>query len=133
MLLVGVVEVDHLANVGQAESHPLAAQYPGQAGAVATRIDARKALPFRRDQPFILVEAQGARGDAEFLRQVGDAIGLPVAMIGQFDDRSEEHTSELQSLMRHSYAVFCWKKKNISTPFHRPNIIPCSITTYPLN
>src|SRR3546814_1811135 len=25
--------------------------------------------------------------------------------------RSEEHTSELQSLMRHSYAVFCLKKK----------------------
>src|SRR3546814_8076543 len=26
-------------------------------------------------------------------------------------ERSEEHTSELQSLMRHSYAVFCLKKK----------------------
>src|SRR3546814_2209733 len=35
-----------------------------------------------------------------------------------FDDcpgRSEEHTSELQSLMRISYAVFCLKKKNIYT------------------
>src|SRR3546814_8583836 len=31
--------------------------------------------------------------------------------------RSEEHTSELQSLMRHSYAVFCLKK-------HREHIIP---------
>src|SRR3546814_1295949 len=29
--------------------------------------------------------------------------------------RSEEHTSELQSLMRISYAVFCLKKKNIHT------------------
>src|SRR3546814_4398732 len=29
-------------------------------------------------------------------------------------ERSEEHTSELQSLMRISYAVFCLKKKNIS-------------------
>src|SRR3546814_8373089 len=28
--------------------------------------------------------------------------------------RSEEHTSELQSLMRTSYAVFCLKKKNIN-------------------
>src|SRR3546814_4506132 len=28
--------------------------------------------------------------------------------------RSEEHTSELQSLMRNSYAVFCLKKKNIT-------------------
>src|SRR3546814_6318000 len=34
---------------------------------------------------------------------------------GQFLDRSEEHTSELQSLMRISYAVFCLKKK-IHTP-----------------
>src|SRR3546814_1071613 len=31
------------------------------------------------------------------------------------DERSEEHTSELQSLMRISYAVFCLKKKNKST------------------
>src|SRR3546814_6721749 len=32
--------------------------------------------------------------------------------------RSEEHTSELQSLMRNSYAVFCLKKKNITTTKH---------------
>src|SRR3546814_8741421 len=31
---------------------------------------------------------------------------------GAADERSEEHTSELQSLMRISYAVFCLKKKN---------------------
>src|SRR3546814_16953131 len=30
---------------------------------------------------------------------------------GTLSVRSEEHTSELQSLMRHSYAVFCLKKK----------------------
>src|SRR3546814_7198250 len=30
-------------------------------------------------------------------------------------ERSEEHTSELQSLMRISYAVFCMKKKNLQT------------------
>src|SRR3546814_6562544 len=35
--------------------------------------------------------------------------------LGERDDpRSEEHTSELQSLMRNSYAVFCLKKKNIA-------------------
>src|SRR3546814_9193115 len=33
--------------------------------------------------------------------------------------RSEEHTSELQSLMRMSYAVFCLKKKNITTRNHQ--------------
>src|SRR3546814_4243537 len=31
---------------------------------------------------------------------------------GFWEGRSEEHTSELQSLMRISYAVFCLKKKN---------------------
>src|SRR3546814_1622244 len=35
--------------------------------------------------------------------------------VGQTLDRSEEHTSELQSLMRISYAVFCLKKKNTKT------------------
>src|SRR3546814_1796380 len=34
--------------------------------------------------------------------------------------RSEEHTSELQSLMRISYAVFCLKKKNKNIT-HQPN------------
>src|SRR3546814_4172535 len=32
-----------------------------------------------------------------------------------FNNRSEEHTSELQSLMRNSYAVFCLKKKKTNT------------------
>src|SRR3546814_9442111 len=40
-------------------------------------------------------------------------------------DRSEEHTSELQSLMRISYAVFCLKKKR-KTPAH--NIININST-----
>src|SRR3546814_3949367 len=39
--------------------------------------------------------------------------------IGDVGHRSEEHTSELQSLMRISYAVFCLKKKN---QHHIPSI-----------
>src|SRR3546814_9910993 len=35
------------------------------------------------------------------------------------EPRSEEHTSELQSLMRTSYAVFCLKKKHIQTNTHQ--------------
>src|SRR3546814_9901400 len=35
-----------------------------------------------------------------------------VEAVGQVDGRSEEHTSELQSLMRISYSVFCLKKNN---------------------
>src|SRR3546814_6810961 len=49
-----------------------------------------------------------------FLRNHGIHVmsrTLPEAFIKH---RSEEHTSELQSLMRISYAVFCLKKKNMS-------------------
>src|SRR3546814_7540532 len=43
-------------------------------------------------------------------RLFGDAIGN-LSMSSTKSARSEEHTSELQSLMRISYAVFCLKKK----------------------
>src|SRR3546814_1057332 len=36
--------------------------------------------------------------------------------------RSEEHTSELQSLMRISYAVFCLKKKKYNLTIHTTNV-----------
>src|SRR3546814_5849944 len=42
---------------------------------------------------------------------------------GGAEDRSEEHTSELQSLMRISYAVFCLKKKNNTNLNNQQNII----------
>src|SRR3546814_9556728 len=47
--------------------------------------------------------------------------------------RSEEHTSELQSLMRISYAVFCLKKKNSSAKTtlteHNPTNVQTSMKT----
>src|SRR3546814_10828743 len=49
---------------------------------------------------------------------VGVAVMLlwvPLRQRPGFGTRSEEHTSELQSLMRISYAVFCLKKKNINS------------------
>src|SRR3546814_7899276 len=46
--------------------------------------------------------------EAEFLAEF-------VSAYDYLFSRSEEHTSELQSLMRISYAVFCLKKKNTST------------------
>src|SRR3546814_5339695 len=48
------------------------------------------------------------------LEEQGLRVGLINANVSlkQRNKRSEEHTSELQSLMRISYAVFCLKKKN---------------------
>src|SRR3546814_4673315 len=43
---------------------------------------------------------------------VAGVAGEVVATASRDQSRSEEHTSELQSLMRISYAVFCLKKKN---------------------
>src|SRR3546814_7169794 len=47
----------------------------------------------------------------KLLRVVVPPLGLILAVLGSIIGRSEEHTSELQSLMRNSYAVFCLKKK----------------------
>src|SRR3546814_5157359 len=54
-----------------------------------------------------------ARVSASQLRElvITDSI-LPTDAARESASRSEEHTSELQSLMRISYAVFCLKKKN---------------------
>src|SRR3546814_1396062 len=64
----------------------------------------------------------------EMMRQTGEQ---PLALTGELRvgasntiGRSEEHTSELQSLMRISYAVFCLKKKN------RPEKNNTSLNTY---
>src|SRR3546814_5544560 len=54
-----------------------------------------------------------------WLREQGDdgkpALEAHDKLVALATDRSEEHTSELQSLMRISYAVFCLKKKNAHT------------------
>src|SRR3546814_2725751 len=61
-----------------------------------------------------VAEAQGVIDDVDFI--IG-TFSKSVGTVGGF--RSEEHTSELQSLMRISYAVFCLTKK-IPYP-SRPN------------
>src|SRR3546814_5658931 len=48
--------------------------------------------------------------------ELSPITNLPSMAATALYHRSEEHTSELQSLMRHSYAVFRSKKKNIYTP-----------------
>src|SRR3546814_2949441 len=54
--------------------------------------------------------------DGEHAQAVAAAKGVAgLAREQGADQRSEEHTSELQSLMRISYAVFCLKKKKHTT------------------
>src|SRR3546814_8859475 len=65
------------------------------------------------DDEIELVELVEHRGQAEVAScglELLDHVGC-----GAEQDRSEEHTSELQSLMRISYAVFCLKKKKKKT------------------
>src|SRR3546814_10745632 len=64
-----------------------------------------------------LVEEQGELGAVALDR--GRAVGASLVAVAE--ERSEEHTSELQSLMRISYAVFCLKKKKNQT--HNAKII----------
>src|SRR3546814_1125274 len=65
-----------------------------------------------RERPYIARNIEATR----------DAIGLDTESIEV--TRSEEHTSELQSLMRISYAVFCMKKKKTNIPSASTNTHP---------
>src|SRR3546814_2133786 len=61
------------------------------------------------DRGQVLIEDAGTRPDFLYNDEF-------VAIYVDGPRRSEEHTSELQSLMRISYAVFCLKKKKIQKP-----------------
>src|SRR3546814_8645918 len=71
---------------------------------------------------YMQISPEVMRADVASIYQQQQAIGYESVFIegakesdlymkGLFHDRSEEHTSELQSLMRTSYAVFCLKTK----------------------
>src|SRR3546814_9048419 len=62
-------------------------------------------------RPEQIAVAGQAVEDQPCRRREGEGQPLGLAGIDMAADRSEEHTSELQSLMRISYAVFCLKKK----------------------
>src|SRR3546814_8045573 len=67
-----------------------------------------------------------AQAKAPEAEKAADAIPVEVARAS----RSEEHTSELQSLMRISYAVFCLKKKKTPhTPHNTPSTPQSHIST----
>src|SRR3546814_10058865 len=82
-------------------------------------------LPLKKYVHYFAVQIHTAR--AEFCRgshgHLGQLLGkLNLAVIilevKKIELRSEEHTSELQSLMRISYAVFCLTKKKKKTSTH---------------
>src|SRR3546814_4182662 len=83
------------------------------------RIPPRLRPERRRSEPFGQIDRAddlAIPGDRVAVRHardiVGDVAAAPrLGAIDAFVPRSEEHTSELQSLMRNSYAVFCLKKK----------------------
>src|SRR3546814_1946691 len=69
----------------------------------------RSSTPAVRAVARSVPEAKGANADTD----AGNDDGRTVADVGaRIRARSEEHTSELQSLMRISYAGICSKKKN---------------------
>src|SRR3546814_7492429 len=72
-------------------------------------------LPDGKVQPTISRLEKAGRNRPSFdLKEPTDraALGNFIVKAAQDLKRSEEHTSELQSLMRISYAVYCLKKKN---------------------
>src|SRR3546814_5499759 len=79
-----------------------------QHGAPARR---RRLLAEAEEGERRLQDDGGGDGERRLHQHRRENVGQDVAQ------RSEEHTSELQSLMRISYAVFCLKKKNTHRPF----------------
>src|SRR3546814_8896897 len=68
----------------------------------------------RTTSPNQITAAMVTNSGADYDSEIACAIGRwPIAQ-----KRSEEHTSELQSLMRNSYAVFCLKQKNHKHSHH---------------
>src|SRR3546814_7255853 len=73
----------------------------------------------RCGMPF--VDARWLGGMLTNFKTVKTSVKRLKEMEGVVAERSEEHTSELQSLMRISYAVFCLKKKKQTTSHNENN------------
>src|SRR3546814_9127320 len=70
---------------------------------------------------FPLMPQIAARTTGEMIRELSSGLVQNRRQQGKHQQRSEEHTSELQSLMRLSYAVFCLKKKKTSKNIQKPD------------
>ena len=75
-VVAGVVEIEHFADLDQRETETLAAQGELEANAVLLVVDAGLAAPLGGEQALLLVEADGAGGHVEVLREFANGIGL---------------------------------------------------------
>src|SRR3546814_10032512 len=94
-----------LSNSAAAKGVPQAATEHARLSQLA-RVETQRVVSARNIGDVMLVEDVGAE-HREIQREVENAGPVQI----EIEQRSEEHTSELQSLMRISYAVFCLKKK----------------------
>src|SRR3546814_1826013 len=77
--------------------------------------------PGKVPAPGVGLEQDVVAQHVELLLRLALDVDVRTAVAALGVTRSEEHTSELQSLMRISYAVFCLKKKN--KPTHKDSTI----------
>src|SRR3546814_5813512 len=81
-------------------------------GIVGAIVIARWSWSLMRDTASVLLDASDEQVAGEVRDLLDDGPGgARITDLHVWRIRSEEHTSELQSLMRHSYAVLCLKKK----------------------
>src|SRR3546814_9741530 len=110
-LLAGQEEIlDQLLRQRAAALHDVACAQIGDAG-TKDRLDADAGM---RIEAVVLDRDQSLRQQRRHVAELDQHAVLALLRIDAADQhriRSEEHTSELQSLMRISYAVFCLKKK----------------------
>src|SRR3546814_7306490 len=97
------------------EEHALGAVPAGELEQRAQQAPAEPlALQLRIDADVQYVRLVGGNAEHAVAEDAAILVQDPRRVIGAPAVRSEEHTSELQSLMRISYAVFCLKKKTIT-------------------
>src|SRR3546814_10877767 len=113
----GTIHRLHVSEFGK-----ICAKFPDKAHEVVTG-----SLPAVPLDGIAIIESTAEGQDGEFYKMTQRAIGLADAKAKLsprdyrfhfFPWRSEEHTSELQSLMRISYAVFCLKNKTLPSNKH---------------
>src|SRR3546814_10266843 len=95
-----VGRIDALVDIGRQEASGIVAAHPERG--------LRQIVGPEREERGRIGDLARLQGGARQLDHRADEVIEAPVLLGE---RSEEHTSELQSLMRISYAVFCLKKK----------------------